>query len=974
MRGPDEFAQVLPVAAWLFALCLTASPQDALPGRRTGPTSEIKATVNEVSLDIIVRDKHGRPIRDLNPGEVHIVDDGQPATVKVTGNAGSASAEPNADASRSGETVHQFHLVSLVFDLETYSIREARDAATEMVKTANGPNVYFSVWQAADGIRLLQPFTTDPVLIQHAIENATAGVERITASKRAPKQPSDPNESGAKRAAERNDAAPMNAATQALTEMTLAIQDATAEAVRQQNDRPVVSGLLALVTHQAALTGRKTVLYFSPGKQVSGATRDQLRSIVGAANRAGVSICTVDTSGVSQQAADDAAMLMAATATDAGASSTGLTIDNHSAMLHSMATSSLKNHPSKLRELADATGGTYIGDASDLHIAIHRIAEDITTYYEATYTPHIAEYDGRFREISVTVDRPKAQVQSRAGYYSLPPGDNADLAPFEAPLLQLLNNGPKAETVPFSVQVLRFGRRNGQPRAALVVDLPLGGIEHREDPTNKLFTVHVSFLALIKASDGRLLRKLSQDREVQGALEHLGQSRSETLTFERSFAVPPGNYRAEIAIADQHGNRTSAKIVDFSIDPVRDGLSMSDLAVVSHMEPLAHPASDEEPLTLGGNLVVPEPHPESKVVKDTDLQLFLAIYPDPKSSAKPQLEFQVLKDDDLVGSAPLALPHPLADGSIPLTAAIRHGSLNPGSYELVAQVTQGGVTEERKLAFVVEGPRVASGASRPLDPAAGPQTEAQSHASFLANPKLLDDARKPADAELKSIVTAVRQRGLEYQSRLPDLVCMQVTRRSVDPSGRAAWKYKDTVTRVIRYINGEEHGDVLELNGQRANWYGGLNTTGEFGGLLDMVLSDKIGTTYEWVGMTEISGVQAHVLRCHVSRKNSELTVSAHAKGPRILSAYNATVYVDVNTLAVRRVAVEAVDIPRDFPVRESVVTVDYDYASLGTTQYLLPMEATLLVRVGSHDLKRNEVRFLDYRKFGSESTVKFGQ
>jgi hypothetical protein len=469
-----------------------------------------------------------------------------------------------------------------------------------------------------------------------------------------------------------------------------------------------------------------------------------------------------------------------------------------------------------------------------------------------------------------------------------------------------------------------------------------------------------------------LLRKFSQDREVQGAVEHLQQSRSDTLTFERAFAVPPGSYRAEIAIADQYGNRTSVQTVAFSIDPVRDGLGVSDLAVVSHMEPLAHPAGDGDPLTLGGNLIVPEPHPESRVVKDTDLELFLSIYPDPKSSAKPQLEFQVLKNDDLVGSAPVALPHPLADGSIAVTAAIRHGSLNPGSYELIAQVTQGNMTQERKLFFVADGAPATAASSRPRDLSAEPQTEA--HVSFLANPKLLDDARKPDDTELKSIVTAVRQRGLEYQSHLPDLICMQVTRRSEDHSGRAAWKYRDTVTRVIRYINGEEHGDVLEMNGQRANWYAGLNTEGEFGGLLDMVLSDRIGATYEWVGMTEISGVRAHVLRCHVSRKNSEFTVSAHAKGPHIRAAYNATLYVDVNTLAVRRVAVEAVDMPRDFPVRESAVTVDYDYASLGAGQYLLPMEATLLVRVGPHDLKRNEVRFLDYRKFGSESTLKFGQ
>src|SRR4051794_5069110 len=51
-----------------------------LPAQQAGvPT--VKTTVDEVLLDLIVRDKKGKPVADLKPGDITVVDNGAKQTL-----------------------------------------------------------------------------------------------------------------------------------------------------------------------------------------------------------------------------------------------------------------------------------------------------------------------------------------------------------------------------------------------------------------------------------------------------------------------------------------------------------------------------------------------------------------------------------------------------------------------------------------------------------------------------------------------------------------------------------------------------------------------------------------------------------------------------------------------------------------------------------------------------------------------------
>src|SRR5580658_6717584 len=88
-----------------FAFCsLMAAPllaQDAPPAE-SGTT--IHATVNEVALDLVVRDKKGRLVKNLKPGDVEIYEDGVRQEIRSLRLAGGeAPVQPAKAAPQSGQ-------------------------------------------------------------------------------------------------------------------------------------------------------------------------------------------------------------------------------------------------------------------------------------------------------------------------------------------------------------------------------------------------------------------------------------------------------------------------------------------------------------------------------------------------------------------------------------------------------------------------------------------------------------------------------------------------------------------------------------------------------------------------------------------------------------------------------------------------------------------------------------------------------
>jgi len=74
----------------------------------------------------------------------------------------------------------------------------------------------------------------------------------------------------------------------------------------------------------------------------------------------------------------------------------------------------------QLEALADQTGGTYfkVSRGDDLNGVYARVGEELRTLYSLAYVPKDTRRDGRWRKVSITVNRPGVVGRTRRGYYA----------------------------------------------------------------------------------------------------------------------------------------------------------------------------------------------------------------------------------------------------------------------------------------------------------------------------------------------------------------------------------------------------------------------------------------------------------------------------------------------------------------------------------------------------------------------------
>jgi len=231
----------------------------------------------------------------------------------------------------------------------------------------------------------------------------------------------------------------------------------------------------------------------------------------------------------------------------------------------------------------------------------------------------------------------------------------------------------------------------------------------------------------------------------------------------------------------------------------------------------------------------------------------------------------------------------------------------------------------------------------------------------------------PSTAEQNEIIESAREYALSYSKRLPDFMCVQVTRRFVDPSGLEFWRPADTITTRLSYFEQKEDYKVLMINGRMVEVpyqkLDGATSSGEFGTLMRELFDPKTAARFEWLRWGTLRGKRNHVFSYFVAQPNSKWTVSYQHRDVTT-PGYRGLVYVDRDLREVTRITLEA-DMPPAFPVQAATTILDYDSTDISGSKFMLPLRAEVRMRAGK-DLVKNEVEFRLYRKFGADSSIKF--
>jgi hypothetical protein len=202
-----------------------------------------------------------------------------------------------------------------------------------------------------------------------------------------------------------------------------------------------------------------------------------------------------------------------------------------------------------------------------------------------------------------------------------------------------------------------------------------------------------------------------------------------------------------------------------------------------------------------------------------------------------------------------------------------------------------------------------------------------------------------------------------------------VTRRYVDPSGLEYWQQQDVLTARLSFFEQKENYKLVLVNNHAITndvpyqSVGGSISTGEFGSMMKEMFDPAAEADFRWERWGKLRGRVAHVYAYRVEKSRSKWHVT-YEKTDDIVPAYHGLVFIDRDNNMVVRIVFEA-DLPVSFPIQQVTDTLDYDLASIGAQEFMLPLKAQVRMRQGKL-LAKNDVEFRLYRKFTAEAEIKY--
>jgi hypothetical protein len=225
------------------------------------------------------------------------------------------------------------------------------------------------------------------------------------------------------------------------------------------------------------------------------------------------------------------------------------------------------------------------------------------------------------------------------------------------------------------------------------------------------------------------------------------------------------------------------------------------------------------------------------------------------------------------------------------------------------------------------------------------------------------------------LIDRTREWAMSFTNGLPNFLCQQSTTRYVEQSRSEGFEPVDVVTAKVLYEEGREKYSEITVGGRRTNKsmmeIGGTTSTGEFASVLSGLFEEAVRTEFKFYQSATVAREPAAIYDFKVALRNSNWTIQVG--GQTLRPAYSGSVWVDKASSQVRRIEMQADNVPKDFPDDTIASAVDYEEVPLGTSKFLLPVHAeNLSCQRGSTICTKNAIDFRDYHKYSGESTIEY--
>ncbi len=588
-----------------------STAQTAPQKKQQGP--EPGERVIRVFSDLVLIDvqvlRNGKPVKGLNQENFKLLEDGKEQKVasfdyydiETIETAGATDQKPItvslgavSQPEKVRETVRDRRMIVMFYDMTSMQPDEllrAIDAGQKYLKEQMTPADLVGVVAFGNRLSVLANFTNDRDLLMRAIGRLRPGKETQLAGT--------------------VDAAAANG-EEAVTEDTgdaFAADNTEFNIFNTDRKLAAIEGLCSLLRD---IPGKKSVIEFAGGiTQTGQENRSQLRSAVDAANRANVSLYTVDTRGLQASVPGG----------DAGTGAAAGTAMFSGAAVFRQA-STRQDSRETLATLSSDTGGRSFFDLGDFKEVFQQVQEDASGYYLLGYYSANGQKDGKWRDVKVKlVDASGLKLRHREGYYAAKDYTRFNTEDRERQLDEAMRaENPRVE-LPMAIEASQFRLSNSEvyvPVAAKLAASALDWAEKRgKRETEFDFAAEVR-LVMAGGQSGPAMGVMRDTVKVKLDTERFQQVSQRAIVYQGGFILAPGGYRLKFLVRENESGRIGTFEQDLLI-PLRqpERMELSTVMLSSQLETVKKTTEVEKkafaadakltksPLEMGGERIIP---------------------------------------------------------------------------------------------------------------------------------------------------------------------------------------------------------------------------------------------------------------------------------------------------------------------------------------------------------------------------------
>ena len=576
------------MGATIALLALVAAGVPPLPAQSPGQVSAtpqggftIKTNADLVLTNVVARDaKTGALVKDLKKSDFKIYENGREQQISTFDFESVDMATPLKEATVSGlaagptgnkavvvakpEELRNHRLIVMFFDLTSMQpedLERSVEAAQTFLKTKMQAADLVALVSLGDTLTVDQDFTADKdaLIREVGAYNGTEG---------------------------QGFAEGANANSNQVEDTTAYTPDES-EYNDLNTDRELFA-LRAISQSLAKINEKKSLLYFSGGISRDGIENEaSLRSAINAAVRADLAIYSVDTRGL--QAIGPLGDASTGSLRGQGAFNGGALMNN---MNQNFATQEV------MGTLSSDTGGTAFFDSNDFAPAFAKVQADTSAYYAIGFHSSDPARDGKYRKLTVKIDKPGIKLEFRPGYWAPADFNHSGKEDREQELQDQLSSDLPATDIAVYMDAMYF--RLDANRYYMPVSLVVPG---SQIPFVKGGDKDKATLDIIGAVIDDTKHPVGRVRDtVKLNLDASLEARQKNIQYTTSFNLPPGKYQIKFVVRENQTGRMGSFIAEVKLPDLKKApLKMSSILLASQRTP----SKKQDPMVRNGQEYVP---------------------------------------------------------------------------------------------------------------------------------------------------------------------------------------------------------------------------------------------------------------------------------------------------------------------------------------------------------------------------------